>query len=295
MATTITHSQSGSKVTVYPYGATITSFVASNGRRVLFLSKDSKLDGTKAIRGGVPLVFPHFGPDPDGTMPQHGFLRNNLWTVNRQFDDAASAGIVLSLKLKDVVHARGGKWAEGGGDLDCTVTMQVTIDASSLTQTLTIVNTSATAFDFQTLFHTYYEVANHEALDKDQCNVTGLEGYTCGDKITGETYVIGSNPIFIDRNVDRVYTPPAEKKVVELDIKTGGGTTARLKAFGTVDGKEVSTSCVVWNPYKENAEAMGDFNNEGYLDMICCEPGLLKDIPSLEGGKECVFTQVITI
>lgn len=29
----------------------------------------------KAIRGGVPVVFPQFGP---GALPQHGFARNNL-------------------------------------------------------------------------------------------------------------------------------------------------------------------------------------------------------------------------
>jgi D-hexose-6-phosphate mutarotase len=40
---------------------------------------------------------------------------------------------------------------------------------------------------------------------------------------------------------------------------------------------------------------MGDFNNDGYHDMICCEPGLLSNIPKLEGGgKECVFTQIMT-
>ena len=39
----------------------------------LFVSKRSVFDGKKAIRGGVPFVFPIFGPS--AVMPQHGFAR----------------------------------------------------------------------------------------------------------------------------------------------------------------------------------------------------------------------------
>lgn len=248
----ISHSASGAKAELYAFGATVTSFIAGNGRQVLFLSRDAKLDGSKAIRGGVPLVFPQFG-QPDKSMPQHGFLRNNQWTVDEssKFDSEQAAGISLSLKLADVKNSRGEagqskcKWAEGT-DLDCTVTMSLKIDASSLTQTLTIQNTATKPFDFQTLFHTYYNVNSHQALDKDQCNVKGLEGYHCSDKITGEEYTTGSDPIFIDRNIDHVYSPPDGKNVVDITVMTGADTTANLRAFGVLDGKDLPTSCVVW-------------------------------------------------
>ena len=36
-------------------------------------SKKAKLDGTKAIRGGIPVCFPQFGPWEFGA--QHGFAR----------------------------------------------------------------------------------------------------------------------------------------------------------------------------------------------------------------------------
>ena len=52
----VVHTKSGAKAEVYAYGATITSFVTSTGRELLFLSKDAKLDGSKAIRGGIPLA-----------------------------------------------------------------------------------------------------------------------------------------------------------------------------------------------------------------------------------------------
>lgn len=35
-------------------------------------SKDAILDGSKAIRGGIPVVFPIFGTDEKIKLPQHG-------------------------------------------------------------------------------------------------------------------------------------------------------------------------------------------------------------------------------
>lgn len=52
---------SGESVTVYLYGATVTSWKA-NGEEQLFLSEKAHLDGSKPIRGGIPLVFPVFWP-----------------------------------------------------------------------------------------------------------------------------------------------------------------------------------------------------------------------------------------
>ena len=46
---------------------------------------EAKLDGSKAIRGGIPVVFPNFGPWQLG--PQHGFARISSWTVDQKGDD----------------------------------------------------------------------------------------------------------------------------------------------------------------------------------------------------------------
>lgn len=48
---------SGESVTVYLYGATVTSWRA-NGQEQLFMSEKANLDGSKPIRGGIPVVFP---------------------------------------------------------------------------------------------------------------------------------------------------------------------------------------------------------------------------------------------
>lgn len=48
---------SGQSVTVHLYGATVTSW-KTNGKEQLFVSEKAHLDGSKPIRGGIPLVFP---------------------------------------------------------------------------------------------------------------------------------------------------------------------------------------------------------------------------------------------
>lgn len=48
----------GESVEILLYGATILSWKDAQGNERLFLSDKAKLDGTKAVRGGVPIVFP---------------------------------------------------------------------------------------------------------------------------------------------------------------------------------------------------------------------------------------------
>jgi len=39
------------------------------------------MDGSKAVRGGIPICFPNFGPWKAG--PQHGFARtSNDWKIH---------------------------------------------------------------------------------------------------------------------------------------------------------------------------------------------------------------------
>lgn len=48
----------GEKVEVLLFGATVISWKSANGEENLFLSSKAHLDGSKAVRGGIPLVFP---------------------------------------------------------------------------------------------------------------------------------------------------------------------------------------------------------------------------------------------
>lgn len=48
----------GERVEILLYGATVISWKSANGKENLFLSSKAHLDGSKPVRGGIPLVFP---------------------------------------------------------------------------------------------------------------------------------------------------------------------------------------------------------------------------------------------
>nr|CAG8543492.1 9290_t:CDS:2 [Entrophospora candida] len=102
---------SGSSAEVYYYGANVTSW-KYDGKERLFLSKKSKLDGTRAIRGGIPLVFPQFGKASDpsaetAALPQHGFARTSNWNLSEVIIDDES-------KVSVEFVANGAKFLEKG-------------------------------------------------------------------------------------------------------------------------------------------------------------------------------------
>ena len=51
------------------YGATLTSWSVA-GEELIFVSPRAVRDGSKAIRGGIPICWPAFGPWAEGA--QHG-------------------------------------------------------------------------------------------------------------------------------------------------------------------------------------------------------------------------------
>jgi glucose-6-phosphate 1-epimerase len=299
---TIKHTASGAPIQVSYYGATLISYRNDTQREFVFVSKQALLDGTAPVRGGIPLVFPIFGPPtvPGSTMPQHGFARRNIWSILDDYDTPESAGITFQLDLKDASAGRGegNIWtaSEKNKDYDCTLFLKIDLNGSHMTSTFTIRNTGSVEFPFQCLLHTYYKIEGNASMNSDQCFVKGLEGYLCDDKVTKEqVYACSAEPIGITGEVDRVYTPPNGKDIAHTTIGVGDNTTINMEASGQVDGVSVPVSCVVWNPYIEKAAGLADFGNNEYHDMICVEPGILGTGVILLPGKEGHLKQVVRV
>jgi glucose-6-phosphate 1-epimerase len=75
---TVTLTHGDSEVTIYHFGASLTSWKYKGSERI-FTSEKAIYTGPKAIRGGIPLVFPQFGPN--GPLPQHGFARDEYMNM----------------------------------------------------------------------------------------------------------------------------------------------------------------------------------------------------------------------
>jgi len=83
-------SSNGSKSTVFTLGACVTSY-NTDGVEYLKVRPDAKMDGSKPISGGMAFCWPQFGPDAglEGLdLQQHGFARNEDWTVSSVTEDS---------------------------------------------------------------------------------------------------------------------------------------------------------------------------------------------------------------
>lgn len=152
-------------VTVQLYGATVTSWTASpSGKEQLFLSTATKLDGSRPIRGGIPLVFPVFSAPPPThvtkDLPQHGFARNNYWeflgstsseSAGRRADDTVKLDFGLSSAMLDPATKK--KWPYEFG-----LVYSVTLSRGILEIGMHVQNKGEEAFEFMCLFHTYLNV-----------------------------------------------------------------------------------------------------------------------------------------
>ncbi|KAK5663592.1 hypothetical protein OQA88_4023 [Cercophora sp. LCS_1] len=273
----------GESVAVLLHGATVTSWKDASGSEKLWLSSAAKLDGTKAVRGGIPVVFPVFGTSDKVALPQHGFARTSRWEfLGKSTSESASEnGADLSVKLDFGLSGSGldeetrKKWPYAFG-----LIYSVTLNRESLTTGLVVSNDDDKAFEVQVLLHTYLRVK-----DVNQVEVTGLEGASYVDKVDGASTKTQSASVKITGETDRVYNPTSNNPVVVLE----GGK----KTFSVVRDNLVNV--VVWNPWTDKAAGMGDFEpKDGYKNMLCVEPGSVSAWQSLEPGDAYEGAQTIT-
>jgi len=78
-------------------GAHVMAFQPAGGREMLWLSPKCILAPGKAIRGGIPLCLPWFGPSADGKVA-HGFARTQTWSpVAAEIMEDGATRLVLEL------------------------------------------------------------------------------------------------------------------------------------------------------------------------------------------------------
>lgn len=235
---------------VYLHGAHVTQFQPSGHEPMLWLSAKSMYQTGKAIRGGVPICFPWFGPrGGDGVSPAHGFARISEWQV-----EAVGQGIdgvvELILSLGSNEHMRN-IWPHA-----FSAKYRVRI-GSSLELSLSVTNEDPVAFIFEEALHTYLVVG-----DVRQVSVSGLEGTMYIDKTDGLKHKPqGNERMTILGETDRVYFDTRAACVLD------DGAMDRRIAIA----KHGSDSTVVWNPWIAKSKAMADFGDDEWMGMICIE------------------------
>ncbi|XP_071042373.1 uncharacterized protein [Parasteatoda tepidariorum] len=265
----ITIKKGNSSATIYLYGATLTSWKPF-GKEVLFVSKNSKLDGQKPIRGGVPVIFPQFGPWECG--PQHGFARRSKWCVKENEQETDRVTFIL----KDSEASR----AMWNHKFVFEYTLILTSE-SDLKMEAMITNSGDVSFNFTFLLHTYFSTP-----DVFNCKVIGLQGCTYIDKTNdGSSEKEENEQVVLSGFTDRIYqNTPLTNKLQNVS----GGQNVEIQKVNLPD-------TVVWNPWIENAKKMDDFGDDEWKNMICVEAGYVSNPFSLEPGKSFRASQTLKI
>lgn len=295
----VKHAASGATLGYYLIGATVVSWSAKGETKPLaegssssrlssddiyFVSNDAVYREGKGIRGGIPIAFPQFAGE--GPLPNHGFVRSSVWT-----EEVAEDG-VLVLSITDNESTRA-VW-----DHAFKLELRVEFDDKKCHTMLTVVNTGAAPVEFQALLHTYYHIGD----DIGSVKVNGLKGLQYFDKVLEfKEFTNEDEALVVTGETDRIHQTAAPAgEIAEVSLDTPAGT--RKITFWTEQGEGVdaltekkAVDVVVWNPWIEKAQAMGDFGNEEYQNMICVEPGSVRNKATLPQGQAYRLNQVIEV
>ncbi|MGB5835118.1 MAG: D-hexose-6-phosphate mutarotase [Thiohalocapsa sp.] len=216
---------------------------------LLFVSEHAYFKAGKAIKGGIPVCWPWFGPDPaDRGRPDHGFVRTLQWTLllTEIMVDGATR-VRLGTRSNDATLAL---WPHRFA-LELDVTVGPTLGVALVSR-----NTGDTPMTLTQALHAYFKIG-----DVRQAQVLGLAGHDYIDKV-GETVERSqSGPINFDGPVNRIYLETAD------DLMIDDPCFERRICIE----REGSNSAVVWNPWIEQSRAMNDFGDDEYLRMVCVE------------------------
>jgi len=239
---------------LYLHGAHLTAWRPAGHAPVLFLSERSSFAAGKAIRGGVPVIFPWFGartataesPRTDG--PAHGFARTSVWRLTAALLLGEDLHLTLTLGPDDATRALGYDHFLLAGEF---------ILGAELRIRLTVANPGPQPLTFEEALHTYFAVG-----DARQVRLLGL----------GETEFLDKTDGFQRKR----QTEPALRLTGETDrpyLNTEATVTLEDPALQrriTV-AKTGSHTTVVWNPWSELSAKLADMADDGWLRMVCIE------------------------
>lgn len=262
---------------IYLQGAHLAEWCPSGQQPVLFLSKRSMKAPGKAIRGGVPIIFPWFGARTaseyssrtDG--PAHGFARTSQWQVAEAKVNGDDVIMTLTLDSDDSTRALG---------YDNFRLKYELVIGENLELHLTVENRSAETLFFEEAMHTYFFVG-----DARQISIHGLDDTDYFDKTDEfKRKRQTESALILTGETDRPYV--GTETVVQIDDPV---LQRRI-----IISKQNSRTTVVWNPWTELTAKMADMSSDGWMRMVCIETAnALEDAVTLAPGEQHTMSVLI--
>lgn len=235
--------------TICLYGAHILNYSPSRNMEVLWMSSDSQFETGQAIRGGIPVCFPWFGPHiSNDNLPQHGFARIMNWEVikTESLPDGANL-IVFQLCSSEETKKY---WpADFCAELSFTV-------GTKLGVSFKVTNTSNETIDYTCALHTYFSLSGI-----DNIAIEGLGNTRYQNQLDGGDYIQDEEVLTISEPTTRHYYDTEEACVINDPI-----FNRRIRIE-----KEGSKNTTVWNPGAETCKEMSDMPDEAYEAFVCLE------------------------
>lgn len=254
----------GGQATVTDFGAHVVSWSPSPGDERLYMSERVVCDGTKPLRGGVPVIFPQFGAFGSGL--RHGFARLLVWKRTEHRSGPEFSTATWTMVAEDPSQR-----------VPAEVEMTVCVEAGRLDLELHVAHAGGEPFEFTAALHTYLRVP-----DITSTTLVGLQNYSYVDQCEGGAVREQTERhLRIDREVDRIYRDAPGR----LDVITRDFTT-RVQQDGFSD-------TVVWNPWVERSLAFADLPPEGYRQFVCVEAASVLTPVKLEPGAEWAGRQTL--
>ncbi|WP_299996385.1 D-hexose-6-phosphate mutarotase [uncultured Cedecea sp.] len=248
-------------------GAHLLSWQPAGAEQVLWLSDNTPFHKGVALRGGVPICWPWFGPAKESSLPSHGFARNLPWVLSAHNEDADSVVLTFELKSNEETLKL---WPH-----------EFTLYARfKLAKTCEIELEAHGDFENTAALHSYFTVG-----DINHVSVSGL-GQDYLDKVLGgqQGQLADGVQTFLDRT-DRVYLQPEECSVIH---------DSQLKrAIHVVHHHQHNV--VAWNPGPALSVSMADLPDEGYKTFVCVETACVTATQTATAGKPSRLGQTISL
>ncbi len=252
------------------YGGQILAFQPHKEEPVLWRSRFAHYEEGKAIRGGIPIIWPWFGAHPtDSSKPSHGFARTMKWSVlgTEIVQDGATQ---IRLGIKDSPETRA-LWPHSF-ELENVITVGKELEVE-----LIVRNTGYEPFSYTGALHSYFWVKDITMID-----IQGLDNCLYIDKLDNLQRKIQQGKVEVTQPTDRIY----------LDTINDCVLYDQRWERRVYISKRGSRSTVIWNPWVHGTRVIEDLGYLDYIKMVCIETANAEDdiITVPAGGEQRLAT-----
>jgi len=231
--------------TIVIQGAHVTEYTPVNQQNLLFVSQAETFLKGEAIRGGIPICWPWFGPHSQiKEAPAHGLVRQCDWQYEIVTDTPERTDIRFWIETdgQDI-----------GFNFKAKAELLVSI-GHSLIVSLTTTNNDDKPLPLSQALHSYFNCKNI-----DDVRLHGISGECYLDKVTHKNGYVPLDFKF-DQEIDWIVMDKGQP----VAFTGTGQEPIKLTRMG-------SRSLVIWNPWIEKSKSLSHFSENEYTNMFCVE------------------------